>query len=159
MLTSVDAALKSTSKSIGFTSETMGIFGMINANYDIDAWGGDSDRFFVTVGSFIIPIFGGAGLGWKHYFNSSRAAPFLSASAFGTYFLPVMCSTDDCHPRIGMIAGGSAGYDFHLIKSNRLNMHLQLGLLSQYDLINLKVWESPSDIPELWPIVNIKFYR
>ena len=132
---------------------------MINASYDIDKWSSESDRFFVTAGAFIIPFFGGAGLGWKHYFNSSRAKPFLSASAFGTYFLPVMCSTDDCHPRFGMIAGGSAGYDFHLIESDRLNLHLQLGVLSQYDLIDLKVWESPSDIPEIWPIKNVKFYR
>ena len=139
-------------------SETMGVFGMINANYDIDAWSNDSDHYFITAGVFPIPFIGGAGFGWKHYYNSTRVSPFSSLTGFGTYALPAMCSTGNCRTKFGLIASASLGYDFYLIKSDRLNLHLhlQLGVLSQYDIANLEFFESPSNIPEIWPVINLK---
>ena len=134
----------------------MGMFGMINANYDIDAWSNDSDHYFITTGVYPIPFIGGAGIAWKHYFNDSRVSPFSSLTGFGTYMLPVMCSGDHCKTKFGMIASASLGYDFYIIKSDRLNLHLQLGVLSQYGLANLEFFESPSDIPEMWPVINLK---
>ena len=138
-------------------SETMGVFGMINANYNIDAWSNDSDHYFITTGVYPIPFIGGAGLGWKHYYNSNRVSPFSSLTGFGAYMLPVMCSGDHCKTKFGIIASASLGYDFYFIKSDRLNLHLQLGVLSQYDLANLEFFESPSNIPEIWPVINLKF--
>ena len=146
-------------RSVGFTSETMGLWGMLNVNYTIDDWSSDSDHYYVTAGASLIPLMGGVGFAWKHYFNSSRAAPFFCMSTFGTYILPVMCQTDDCSTQLGIITSGSFGYDFHLIQSNKFNLHLQIGILSQYDLINLEVFESPSDRPEIWPVFNLKFYK
>ena len=138
-------------------SETMGIFGMINANYDIDAWSNDSDHYFITMGVFPIPVIGGAGIAWKHYFNSSRITPFSSVSMSGTYILS-WCQSDRCDnpAKLAMILTAALGYDFYLIKSDRLNLHLQLGVLSQYGLGNLEFFESPSDIPEMWPVINLK---
>ena len=138
-------------------SETMGIFGMINANYNIDAWGNDSDHYFITAGVFPIPLIGGAGVAWKRYFNSSRIRPFSSMAITGTYILG-WCQTDNCDnsAKLGMIITAALGYDFYLIKSDRLNLHLQLGVLSQYGLGNLEFFESPSDIPEMWPVINLK---
>ena len=96
-------------------SETMGIFGMINANYDIDAWSNDSDHYFITAGVYPIPFSGGAGIAWKHYFNDSRVSPFSSLTGFGTYMLPVMCSGDHCKTKFGIIVSASLGYDFYII--------------------------------------------
>mgnify|MGYP001245388449 CR=1 FL=1 len=139
-------------------SETMGIFGMINANYYIDEWSDSKNHYFITVGTFPIPLMGGAGIGWKRYFNSSRITPFTSATMSGTYILG-WCQTDNCDnaAKLGIILTGALGYDFHFIQSNRLNMHLQLGVLSQYDLANQGFFESPSDKPSIWPAINIKF--
>ena len=146
---------KPSSVSIGM-SETLGVFGMLNANYDVKGRSNDSDHYFVTAGIFPIPFIGGAGFGWKHYFNASRISPFSSLAGFGTYVLPAMCSTDNCKTKFGLIVSASLGYDFYLIKSDRLNLHLQLGVLSQYDLINWELFESPSNIPEIWPVINLK---
>ena len=139
-------------------SETMGIFGIINANYDIDKWSNERNHYFITVGILPIPIWGGIGIAWKRYFNSSRITPFTSASISRTYILG-WCQTDNCDnsPELGIMLSGALGYDFHFIQSNRFNMHLQLGVLSQYNLVDWEFFESPSDIPEIWPVINIKF--
>ena len=147
------------SVSVGIT-ETMGIFGMINLNYNIDSWSNETNRYFITTGVFPIPFIGGAGIGWKRYFNSSRFSPYVSATALGTYVLG-FCQTDNCDSsaKLGAIISTSLGCDMQLIKSNKFNLHLQVGVLSQYNLTNLEVFESPSDEPGLWPVFNFKFYR
>ena len=139
-------------------SETMGMFGMINLNYDIDKWSDSKNHYFITAGVFPIPLFGGAGIAWKRYFNSSRITPFTSASVTGTYILS-WCQTDNCDnpAQLGLMLTGALGYDFYLIKSDKINIHLQLGVLSQYDFINKGIFESPSDKPGIWPVINLKF--
>jgi len=148
---------KPSSVSVGM-SETMGVFGVINANYDLqlEGWSSDSNHYFLTAGVFPIPFLGGAGFGWRHSFASSRVSPFSSLTGFGTYALPVMCSTGNCKTKLGVIASASLGYDFYLIKSERLNIHLQLGVLTQFDIVNMEFFESPSDKPEIWPVFNLK---
>ena len=139
-------------------SETMGLFGMINANYDIDKWSNERNHYVITVGVFPIPILGGIGIAWKRHFKSSRITPFTSASVSRTYMLG-WCQTDNCDnsAELGIMLTGALGYNFHFIQSNRLNMHLQLGVLSQYDLANQDFFESPSDKPSIWPVINLKF--
>ena len=139
-------------------SEKMGLFGMINASYDLPGLSKDQYKFSVEIGSIMIA--GGAGISWKRYFNSSRITPFSSASVTGTYILS-WCQTDNCDnpAQLGLMLTGALGYDFYLIKSDRMNIHLQLGVLSQYDFINKGIFESPSDKPEIWPVINLKFGR
>ena len=59
---SFSGPLWSDSFSVGLGSETMGIYGMWNLNYDID-WFPErfnylNDVFFITAGTFIIPFLG-----------------------------------------------------------------------------------------------------
>ena len=137
----------------------MGIYGFFNGNYnlDIDGWTNNSNHCFITVGTFLIPFIGGAGFGWKHHFSPSRISLFTSTSGFGVYMLPAMCSTNNCHTKYDFLVSGALGLDIYVIKTKRINLHLQLGILSQYSLGGIAIDESPSNIPAIWPVINIKF--
>ena len=141
--------LSSTTTSIGM-SETMGFYGFFNRNFDIN------EKVFITVGTSA--IIGGAGIGYKHYFNDSRLTPFVSTAAFGAYTIPMMCGTDDCDIPVDIIISGATGIDLHAIKTNKFNMHLQVGLMTLYSFGDALA-DSPSNIPELWPIINLKFVK
>ena len=140
--------LRSDNWSVGI-SETMGIYGMWNLNYDLN------DYFFITTGSFIIPIIGGVGLGTRYDLSSSLISPFISAAGFVAYMVPLMC--ENCEMKYDAVLSGSAGLDLHLATISETTIHLQLGVNSLYSLRNNAPDESPSDIPELWPFINIKF--
>ena len=137
--------------SIG-TSETMGIYGFLNANYYLD----DLRPFFITAGTFIIPITGGVGLGWKHNYSQSRFSIFTSASGLGIYILPALCSTNNCGPRFDILLSASTGIDIYAIKRENFDLHFQFGVITQYSVFGEAVDESPSDIPSIWPVINIK---
>tara|TARA_Y100001970_G_scaffold243525_1_gene308880 strand:+ start:2336 stop:2836 length:501 start_codon:yes stop_codon:yes gene_type:complete len=153
-LSTINAYSYTKSSSLGL-SETMGIFGVLSNSKNIHGF----DDLYLVKGVFPIPILGGIGLSLKNYYSSSRSKPFTALTMLGTYTLG-LCGTDNCDPlKMGIMLSWSLGYDFHLIKSQKINMHLKLGILSQFDLIQMKVFESPSDKPEIWPIVNLSFNR
>tara|TARA_B110000467_G_C18219153_1_gene422021 strand:- start:139 stop:663 length:525 start_codon:yes stop_codon:yes gene_type:complete len=146
------------SVSVGM-SETMGLWGLINVNYDLNIQGSSSpsNKFFMMGGIMALPFFGGAGVGWRHDFNDSLITPFSTVSAFGTYALPVMCATDNCSTSYGLRGTTSLGLDFHILKSEQRNLHLQLGVIAQYDLANLEVAEVSGNIPGISPVLNLKW--
>ena len=135
--------------SIGLGNETMGIYGMLNLQYDLNDWG--LDDFFITAGSFAIPVFGGCGVGTKYNFTSSRISPFMASSVLGVYALPVMC-VKNCETKSDIVLSGSLGLDIRTYKEIYINLGA-IGLYSFGDAPD----ESPSDIPELWPFINIRF--
>ena len=141
-------------------SESLGFFGMINANYIIDNWSNELNHYSITAGGFLIPVIGGFGLNYKRYYNTSKMSPFISLTVFSAYALPVMCATDNCKP-ITLIPylSGSLGIDFNVIKIRQRNIHIQIGIMSLYSIIEGEIFESPSDKPTIWPVANIKLSR
>ena len=146
---SFSGILDSNTSSIGF-SETMSFYGFFNRNFDIN------DKLFITAGTTL--GVGGVGLGTRHSFNESRITPFVSGAAFGVYVLPLMCGTDNCGVKSDLVFSGSLGLDIHAIKTTKMNVHLQFGAMSMYSMGDAPV-ESPSNIPWLWPFLNIKFHK
>lgn len=147
---------KSESRSVTVgISETLGIHGgvTINLKRDIST---NRDHYFVALGTTIF-FLGGAGFGWKHYFSSSRVAPYITLAAFGTYVLPMCGKSSGCGLPLSANISGSVGLDLTLFKSDWLNLHLQIGAMTIYNVIDLELFESPSDIPGLWPVINLKF--
>ena len=133
-------------------SETMGIYGFFNVNYYLEDW----EPFFITAGTFAIPTIGGVGLGWKHNYNKSRFSLFTSVSTMGIYILPALCSTNNCGTRFDMLLSASTGIDIHAIKAKSFDLILQIGIITQYSIFDQAIDESPSDIPYMWPLINIK---
>ena len=140
--------------SIGM-SETMGVYGFLNANYYLD----DLRPFFITAGTFILPAVGGVGLGWKHNYSQSRFSIFTSASGVGIYILPALCSTDNCGLKFDILLSASTGVDIYAIKKENFNLHFQFGVITQYSVFEQVIDESPSDIPNIWPVINIKISK
>ena len=140
--------------SIGM-SETMGVYGLLNVNYHLD----DLRPFFITAGTFIIPTIGGVGLGWKHNYNQSRFSIFTSASGVGIYILPALCSTCNCGPKFDILLSASTGIDIYAIKRENFNLQFQFGVITQYSVFEQTVDESPSDISDIWPVINIKISK
>ena len=71
-----------------------------------------------------------------------------------------MCSpekkaTDNCMTKFGLLASGSLEIVLYLIKRNRLNLYLQLGAITQYDLIDWRFFDLPSDKFQIWPVINL----
>ena len=126
----------------------MAYYGFFNRNFNIN------EQFFVTIGT--TAIIGGAGIGWRHSFNDSRITPFVSTAAFGAYILP-MCE-GDCDIGTDFIFSGAAGLNMHAIKSKKINVHFQIGMMSLYSLGNAPD-ESASNIPGLLPVLNVKFAK
>ena len=137
--------------SIGM-SETMGLYGFFNANYYLE----DLKPFFITAGTFAIPTIGGVGLGWKHNYSKSRFSIFTSASTLGIYILPALCSTNNCNTKFDMLLSVSTGIDIYAFKKENFDLHLQFGIITQYSIFEQVIDESPSDIPDIWPVINIK---
>ena len=134
----------------------LGAYGLLSVNYNHESLSDNNNQYFTTFGVYLIPLLGGVGYTWKHYFNSSRISPFTSLTGFGAFALPVMCSK--CDSIIGdLLVSGSIGVDYYVTKKDWINIHFQLGIMSQYSLTGGEVFESPSDIPEIWPVINIKF--
>ena len=114
---------KSRSVTVGM-SETLGIHGGVTVNLKRDG-STIRDQYFMALGTTIF-FLGGAGFGWKHYFSSSRVAPYITLAAFGTYVLP-MCGKDSgCGLPLSANISGSVGLDLTLFKSDWLNLHLQM---------------------------------
>ena len=137
--------------SIGM-SETMGIYGFFNVNYYLE----DLKPFFITAGTFAIPTIGGLGLGWKHNYTQSRFSIFISASTVGIYILPALCSTDNCDTKFDMLLSASGGIDINALKRKNFDLHFQFGIITQFSIFEQTINESPSDIPNIWPVINIK---
>ena len=137
--------------SIGM-SETMGIYGFLNANYNIKS----IEPFFITAGTFVIPTTGGLGLGWKRNYNQSRFSFFTAASLLGIYILPALCSTDDCNTKFDLLLSASAGLNINLLKKKHFDFYCNLGIIKQHSFFDRAIDESPSDIPGIWPVVNMK---
>ncbi len=142
---SLSGPLGSDSFSVGLGSETMGIYGMWNLNYQLN------DIFFISAGSFLIPFFGGYGIGTKYNFTSSRVSPFMASSIFGAYMIPIMC--ENCEVQSDIILSGSIGLDIRIYKE----FYINLGAVHLHSSGGGAPVDSPSDIPELWPFVNIRF--
>ena len=140
--------------SIGM-SETMGLYGFLNANYYLD----DLKPFFITAGTFVIPTIGGVGLGWKHNYSQSKFSIFTSASTFGIYILPALCSTNNCGPKFDMFLSASTGVDIHAVKRKNFDLYFQFGIITQYSVFGQVIDKSPSDIPNIWPVINIKIVK
>jgi len=140
--------------SIGM-SETMGLYGFLNANYYLD----DLSPFYITVGTFIIPTIGGGGLAWKYNYSESRVSIFSSASCVGIYILPALCSTDNCGPKFDMLLSTSIGIDIHAIKRENFDLYFQFGVIRQYSVFGQAIDESPSDIPSIWPVINMRIIK
>ena len=156
---SFSGPLWSDSFSGGLGSETMGIYGMWNLNYDID-WFPErfnylNDVFFITAGTFIIPFLGGYGISTKYNFTSSRLSPFIASSVLSVYALPAMCSTDNCESKSksDIVFSSSIGLDIRTYKE----IYINLGVIGLHALGGETVDESPSDIPQIWPFINIRF--
>ena len=137
--------------SIGM-NETMGLYGFYNVNYYLD----ELKPFFITAGAFVIPTIGGVGLAWKHNYSQSRFSMFTSASIVGIYILPALCSTNNCGTKFDMLLSASIGADINVIKKKNFDLHFQFGIITQYSVFGQVIDESPSDIPDIWPVINIK---
>ena len=130
----------------------MGVYGFLNANYYLE----DLEPFFITAGTFAIPSIGGVGLGWKQNYNRSKFSIFNSLSTVGIYILPTLCSTDNCDTKFDMLLSASAGIEMAVLKRKKFDLYFQFGIISQYSIFNQVIDESPSDIPSIWPIINLK---
>ena len=137
--------------SIGM-SETMGVYGFLNVNYHLE----NLEPFFITAGTFAIPSIGGVGLAWKHNYSQSRFSMFTSVSTVGIYILPALCSTNNCSTKFDMLVSASTGANIHAIKNKNFDLHFQFGIIKQYSIFGKVIDESPSDIPDIWPVINIK---
>ena len=58
------------------------------------------------------------------------------------------------HPFLKKLA--SAGADIHAMKRKNFNLYFQFGIITQYSIFGQVIDESPSDIPDIWPVINIK---
>ena len=137
--------------SFGLT-EKMNVFGMYSLTVGLRD---HSDQYFVVLGTTFI-IFGGVGVGWKHNFSDSAVSPYTCVTAYGVYTLPAMCPNCGSIPKTRAYASGSAGLEFEIYKSRSRVSHIQLGVLTAYSFHDLAIFESPSDIPWIWPVVNLK---
>ena len=135
--------------SIGM-SETMGLYGVFNVNYYLE----DLKPFFITAGTFAIPTIGGVGLAWKHNYSQSRFSMFTSASTVGIYILPALCN--NCSTKFDLLLSASVGANIHAIKHKNFDLHFQFGIIKQYSVFGQVIDESPSDIPDIWPVINMK---
>ena len=140
--------------------ESLGIFGLIaiNSEINIEKWDKKKNHLYLVGGVMGIPIIGGSGITWKRYFNSSRLSPFSTLSILGIYLLPI-CQTcgDNCKVKTDLLVSSSLGLDLNIIKLKKSNLNIQFGVLSMYSIGNKETFDSPSDKPSIWPIINFKF--
>ena len=84
-LSLLTASLKFDSVKVGIP-ESLGVFGLISVDFEISSISKENDVFYFTLGTFPLPIFGGAGLTYKKYFNSNQMY-FISNPNLKTMFL------------------------------------------------------------------------
>ena len=147
-------ALAANQISIGM-SESIGVHGVASMKVTDDSV--HEDFFYVFGTTFI--IFGGAGAGLQHHYSDGHLSPFTTVTAFGTYILPAMCSVSPCPIRLSAMVSGSAGLELRTLRVGKLNTNLQAGVYTAYDVTRMGLFESPSDIPAIWPILNIQFAK
>jgi hypothetical protein len=135
-------------------SEKLGPFGLYNATFSLKE---ESNEYFVVVGSTVI-IFGGAGIGWKHIYLDKIISPYTCITAYGIYTLPAMC-TNCTGIAMDAYISGSLGVELRLFKAKTYSSHVQIGVFSAYSLSDMSVFESPSDRPLIWPVINLKISR
>ena len=164
-LSFLTANLKFDSLKLGIP-ESLGVFGLISADFEISNISKENDVFYFTLGVFPLPIFGGAGLTYKKYFNSFEIdpisntyfKPYVSTTLFSYYVLGFSASSDSSIKN-GLMTTLGFGADFSVLKTKNIAINLQAGVYSQFDLLEMELFESPSDQPEFWPTINIKFSK
>lgn len=153
------ANLKFDSVKIGIP-ESLGVFGLISVDFEISNISNEDDIFYLTLGTFPLPIFGGAGFTYKRYFNSfeidpisnSYFKPYVSTTLFSCYML----GPSDSPAKTYNMATFGFGADFFIIKVNSTSINIQTGVFTQYNFSEREFFGSPSDQPLIWPTINIK---
>jgi hypothetical protein len=132
-------------------SEKMGPFGIFSGSRVIER---GSEELHLVIGAFPVPIIGGMGAGWRHNFGEARAVPFTNLTASAIYTLPAMC-TANCGIDIRPYVTGSAGIDVKLAEAQTMDFHLMVGVMSMFSVFEGAIFESPSDRPAIWPVLNL----
>ena len=138
--------------------ESLGLAGLVSAQiYDRDRFG---DAYLV-VGSTML-IINGVGVGWQHHFWDRVITPFVNGTGFAMIGLPAMCDGPHCRVKAYPVVSGAAGFEWrpnHF--SEQPGLHLQVGLASMvmYDFDRVRVLDSPSDNPYIWPVLNVGWTR
>ena len=135
-------------------SEKMGPFGILSESM-VFVRGSNETQLFAGTTLF----FGGVGAGWRHNFSQGRVVPFTNLSASAIYFLPVMCSSGDCPVEIKPFVIGTGAVDLVVFDGEKRNLHLVLGVMSMFDVVNWELFDSPSDRPAIWPVFNVAISR
>ncbi len=158
-LSLLTASLKFDSVKVGIP-ESLGVFGLISVDFEISSISKENDVFYFTLGTFPLPIFGGAGLTYKKYFNSNQmyfiSNPNLKTYVSTTLFSCYMLGPSDSPAKTYNMATLGFGADFFLFKVNSTSVNIQTGVFTQYNFSEREFFESPSDQPGIWPTVNIK---
>tara|TARA_B110000037_G_C16999585_1_gene456592 strand:+ start:527 stop:1021 length:495 start_codon:yes stop_codon:yes gene_type:complete len=141
--------LKVTDLSFGI-SDSFGVLGFVSGKLKDPEQFGD---FFFTAGSSL--FFGGAGVGYQHSFGQGHLAPYATTTALVGYTLPMMCSVEPCRIRFMPMVSGSGGIELRSLREEQTNFRLQIGLWSAFDFSSMSVFESPSDRPLIWPVINL----
>tara|TARA_B100000530_G_scaffold228916_1_gene147783 strand:+ start:761 stop:1378 length:618 start_codon:yes stop_codon:yes gene_type:complete len=121
----------------------------------------DQERFgdfFFAMGTTMVVI-SGVGIGWQRHFGDGLFAPYVTSTAFTMIGLPAMCQTDHCSIKFFPMVSASGGIELRSRREEKTNFHLQLGLWSAYNFGRMEVFESPSDRPYIWPVVNVGWTR
>ena len=138
--------------------ESLGLAGMVSAQiYNRERFG---DAYLV-VGSTMLVI-NGVGVGWQHRFWDRVITPFVNGTGFAMIGLPAMCDGDHCRIKAYPVVSAAAGFEWrpnHF--SEQPGLHLQVGLSSMvmYGSDGLRVLDSPSDFPYIWPVLNVGWTR
>ena len=158
-LSLLTASFKYDSVKLGI-SESLGVFGLISMDIELTTLSKENEFFYFTIGSFPLPIFGGAGITYKRYYNSYGIdplskiyiQPYVSTTLFSSYML----GPSDSPAKTFNMATIGFGADFFVIKINSTSINIQTGIFTQYNFSERELFESPSDKPEIWPAINIK---
>jgi hypothetical protein len=132
-------------------SDSFGVLGLGSVKLTDPERFGD---FFFTAGTTLI-FLGGAGVGYQHSFGQGHLAPYATTTALVGYTLPMMCSVEPCRIRFMPMVSGSGGIELRSLREEQTNFRLQIGLWSAFDFSSLSVFESPSDRPLIWPVINL----
>ena len=151
--------------SIGI-SDKLGILGIYTQTWNYKDEYTKIESYYTIGSSFI--LLGGAGFGVKYLLPAlyedgkntdydnlivikilKRMNPYVSLTGYGYYILGSG----------GLATTGSIGIDMHIIKWEKINLGVQLGLISTYDFTrgNFDLTLAASEGPEwIMPSINIK---
>ena len=135
-------------------SEKLGPFGILTRSA---VFVRGANEFHVVGGTSL--FFGGVGSGWRFNLRQGRIVPFTNLTASAVYFLPVMCSTDNCRTVVKPFLIGSFCLDLVVFDGERFDLHLVPGVMSIFDIWSWEISESPSDRPAIWPVINLGLSR